>query len=296
MGIYIQRLEHLFMRISQTNASDPVLKRLSMMVTNANRILDTTRRWAARMLGICLCTSHTKSLTVFGLPFDYELHLIFLVSSLLNWTYNTHQFRSSFMRCWNALPVASETIYISPSGSISCARDRFSIHFHSFDIFFLLLLLARNIRSSDSSLLAFEPLLKLWTLCHGLWAVLRLFNGHTFHKHEYGWTRNEGGRGKIIYEVGGMMERVFQECLLWKGMDEMHIGSRHLRKAANKNQQNSFLFWSFFLAELDGWMGAWWGSKKQEYVRWGRRAKAFSFWARLIAGCWPGLSYSIDGT
>jgi len=43
MGIYIQRLEHLFMRISQVAGHDPLLKRLSMMVAAANRILDTTR-------------------------------------------------------------------------------------------------------------------------------------------------------------------------------------------------------------------------------------------------------------
>ncbi|TVY22323.1 hypothetical protein LHYA1_G009010 [Lachnellula hyalina] len=38
MGIYIQRLEHLFMRISNLSAHDPVLKRLSTMVALANRI------------------------------------------------------------------------------------------------------------------------------------------------------------------------------------------------------------------------------------------------------------------
>ncbi|TVY52293.1 hypothetical protein LCER1_G006486 [Lachnellula cervina] len=38
MGIYIQRLEHLFMRISNVSAHDPTLKRLSTMVALANRI------------------------------------------------------------------------------------------------------------------------------------------------------------------------------------------------------------------------------------------------------------------
>ncbi|TVY33475.1 hypothetical protein LOCC1_G008560 [Lachnellula occidentalis] len=38
MGIYIQRLEHLFMRISNVAAHDPALKRLSAMVSLANRI------------------------------------------------------------------------------------------------------------------------------------------------------------------------------------------------------------------------------------------------------------------
>jgi len=38
MGIYIQRLEHLFMRISNVSAHDPTLKRLSAMVSLANRI------------------------------------------------------------------------------------------------------------------------------------------------------------------------------------------------------------------------------------------------------------------
>lgn len=41
MGIYIQRLEHLFMRISNMSAQDPNLKRLSQMVSTANRILET---------------------------------------------------------------------------------------------------------------------------------------------------------------------------------------------------------------------------------------------------------------
>jgi hypothetical protein len=43
MGIYTSRIEHLFMRISQIAAKDPILKRLSLIVTNANRILDTAR-------------------------------------------------------------------------------------------------------------------------------------------------------------------------------------------------------------------------------------------------------------
>ena len=45
-------------------------------------------------------------------------------------------FRSGFVRCWNALVIAIETIYIHPLGSISCARPFFSIHFQSFDPFF----------------------------------------------------------------------------------------------------------------------------------------------------------------
>jgi len=44
MGIYIQRLEHLFMRISQVSANDPFLKRLSLMVSVSNRILDSERQ------------------------------------------------------------------------------------------------------------------------------------------------------------------------------------------------------------------------------------------------------------
>ncbi|KUJ09150.1 uncharacterized protein LY89DRAFT_741446 [Mollisia scopiformis] len=43
MGIYTQRVEHLFMRISQIAAKDPALKRLSQIVTSANRILETAR-------------------------------------------------------------------------------------------------------------------------------------------------------------------------------------------------------------------------------------------------------------
>jgi len=43
MGIYTQRVEHLFMRISQIAAKDPALKRLSQIVSNANRILETAR-------------------------------------------------------------------------------------------------------------------------------------------------------------------------------------------------------------------------------------------------------------
>jgi hypothetical protein len=43
MGIYVQRLEHLFMRVSQHSAHDPLLKRISVLVTAANRILDTAR-------------------------------------------------------------------------------------------------------------------------------------------------------------------------------------------------------------------------------------------------------------
>jgi hypothetical protein len=43
MGIYIQRIEHLFMRVSVVSANDPNLKRLSMLVTLANRILEAGR-------------------------------------------------------------------------------------------------------------------------------------------------------------------------------------------------------------------------------------------------------------
>ncbi|KAK2624235.1 hypothetical protein QTJ16_006185 [Diplocarpon rosae] len=41
MGIYVQRIEHLFMRISQVAAHDPILKRLSLLVVSSNRILET---------------------------------------------------------------------------------------------------------------------------------------------------------------------------------------------------------------------------------------------------------------
>ena len=40
---YITRLEHLFMVISNGNAQDPVLKRISQLVNACNRILDSTR-------------------------------------------------------------------------------------------------------------------------------------------------------------------------------------------------------------------------------------------------------------
>ncbi|RKF65389.1 putative wd40 repeat-like protein [Erysiphe neolycopersici] len=43
MGIYRQRLEHLFMRISQISSHEPILKRISVLVTAANRIIDTAR-------------------------------------------------------------------------------------------------------------------------------------------------------------------------------------------------------------------------------------------------------------
>lgn len=43
MGIYRQRLEHLYMRISQISSQEPILKRISMLVTAANRIVDTAR-------------------------------------------------------------------------------------------------------------------------------------------------------------------------------------------------------------------------------------------------------------
>jgi hypothetical protein len=52
---YITRLEHLFMVISNGNAQDPVLKRISKLVNACNRILDATRSPvaspAARMTG-----------------------------------------------------------------------------------------------------------------------------------------------------------------------------------------------------------------------------------------------------
>ncbi|CAL3966905.1 unnamed protein product [Diplocarpon coronariae] len=41
MGIFVQRIEHLFMRISQVAAHDPILKRLSLLVVSSNRILET---------------------------------------------------------------------------------------------------------------------------------------------------------------------------------------------------------------------------------------------------------------
>lgn len=50
MGIYVQRLEHLFMRVSQRAANDPLLKRLSVLVTAANRILETSGQ-AHRAMG-----------------------------------------------------------------------------------------------------------------------------------------------------------------------------------------------------------------------------------------------------
>ncbi|KAL3421349.1 hypothetical protein PVAG01_07794 [Phlyctema vagabunda] len=43
MSIYIQRLEHLFMRISNVAAQDPLLKRLSLLVSACNRLLDMYR-------------------------------------------------------------------------------------------------------------------------------------------------------------------------------------------------------------------------------------------------------------
>jgi hypothetical protein len=44
MSIYIQRVEHLFMRISQQNAQDPMLKRLSLVVSASNAVLQSSRR------------------------------------------------------------------------------------------------------------------------------------------------------------------------------------------------------------------------------------------------------------
>ncbi|RAL66508.1 hypothetical protein DID88_006198 [Monilinia fructigena] len=43
MNIYIQRLEHLFMRITNVAPNDPLLKQLSQMVSIANRILELNR-------------------------------------------------------------------------------------------------------------------------------------------------------------------------------------------------------------------------------------------------------------
>ncbi|RDW95301.1 WD40 repeat-like protein [Coleophoma crateriformis] len=43
MSIYIQRLEHLFMRISNVSAQDPLLKRISILVGSCNRLLDSCR-------------------------------------------------------------------------------------------------------------------------------------------------------------------------------------------------------------------------------------------------------------
>ncbi|QSZ32688.1 hypothetical protein DSL72_002267 [Monilinia vaccinii-corymbosi] len=43
MNIYIQRLEHLFMRITTVAPNDPLLKQVSQMVTTANRILELYR-------------------------------------------------------------------------------------------------------------------------------------------------------------------------------------------------------------------------------------------------------------
>ncbi|TQS36091.1 hypothetical protein Golomagni_03468 [Golovinomyces magnicellulatus] len=43
MGIYCQRLEHLFMRISQISAHEPILQRISALVSAANRIVETAR-------------------------------------------------------------------------------------------------------------------------------------------------------------------------------------------------------------------------------------------------------------
>ncbi|KAM3077393.1 hypothetical protein ACMFMG_006740 [Clarireedia jacksonii] len=50
MNIYIQRLEHLFMRVTNVSPQDMLLKKLSQMVTTANRILDLYReRMSPRM-------------------------------------------------------------------------------------------------------------------------------------------------------------------------------------------------------------------------------------------------------
>ncbi|TAQ83363.1 hypothetical protein B7494_g8313 [Chlorociboria aeruginascens] len=54
MGIYVQRIEHLFMRISNISAQDPTLKRLSQMVNAANRILDTGNQISRGLTGSSL--------------------------------------------------------------------------------------------------------------------------------------------------------------------------------------------------------------------------------------------------
>lgn len=43
IGVYIQRLESLFMRISIISAQEPILKRIANSVSTCNRIMDITR-------------------------------------------------------------------------------------------------------------------------------------------------------------------------------------------------------------------------------------------------------------
>jgi hypothetical protein len=43
LGSIVSYLEHLFMRVSNISAQDPLLKRLSLMVTTANRIIESSR-------------------------------------------------------------------------------------------------------------------------------------------------------------------------------------------------------------------------------------------------------------
>lgn len=43
MGIYRQRFDHLFMRISQVSPHEPILKRISLLISSANRIVETAR-------------------------------------------------------------------------------------------------------------------------------------------------------------------------------------------------------------------------------------------------------------
>lgn len=42
MGIYVSRIEHSFMAISQRMGTDPILKRLSGVVLLTNRIMETS--------------------------------------------------------------------------------------------------------------------------------------------------------------------------------------------------------------------------------------------------------------
>lgn len=61
---YITRLEHVFMVISNTNAQEPVLKRISMLVTASNRLLEATRSPipspATRMSGSMMSSSSRR--------------------------------------------------------------------------------------------------------------------------------------------------------------------------------------------------------------------------------------------
>lgn len=42
MGIYVSRIEHAFMNISQNMGNDPILKRLSGVVLLTNRVMETS--------------------------------------------------------------------------------------------------------------------------------------------------------------------------------------------------------------------------------------------------------------